>query len=282
MKLKTQAILNLPRIKKNEIFIGIDQTGAINNKGQPHPLPTVALIENKILLSFVNTFSKENLESSFNLRLDQSKTYICIDCVLGLPRQLEITFENALNLTHRFPEYGRKSADLFFKSISSEIPFPKREIEIILNANSVFQIHPYQKNIQTGTFRFWKEIHQKRNQFFFPFLEDAKDSLPVFEGYPSFSWKRFVGEKNRNKESLFNWMKSSNIRHLIESQHIDLINKNSNFADSFILAVECLYSAKKTLHKIQTENVTNLVTQNGQVMDSNPLSKGEGWILGYG
>lgn len=231
------------------VYLGIDQTGAVDSKGRPKKLPVCILVGNEIQFSQMAHFSKAEIQNLIGTK-DLSGLRIVIDCVLGLPKELGISWRQALPETLNYPGFGRKPAQEYFRHLAQG-KFYQRKIEVLLKANSVFQEHPFQKNIQTGTFRFWKEMAQDPDWFFAAGLsgEIKKNRVPVFEGYPSYSWKKLFKTFHREPQSLgkilafaypdLQWNQKL-------QKHVDT---DKNFGDSFVLALagklECHQDIKK-------------------------------------
>lgn len=242
------------------VYIGVDQTGAVNRKGQPKPLPACSLIGDKIQLVYLNTFSKKEIMEVFQLN-EKHKVFICVDCVIGLPTELNLSWREALEKIKDSSGYGLTVAQKFFHKIGQGQK-PRRKIEILCHANSVFTEKPFQKNIQTGTYRLWKDISQHENDFYAPYVEGRKShrQLPLFEGYPSFSWKILFESIKREPQNLHSLLKIY-WPNLKWSQKFQLqVNQDPNLADALVLAL----TLKKYKKLIQ-----------------NFSSSQEGWILGY-
>ena len=234
-------------------FIGIDQTGAISSSGKPKRLPVCVLQNNRIQLFYLPKFSEE--------LLDFKPSLICIDCVLGLPVTVGLTLRNAIALTKVEENFGRRTAQIFFNRLAAGQSH-NRKIESQIGANSVFTIHPFQKNIQTGTFRFWKEMADSPNWFYLPAIPGEKQKkqskIPVVEGYPSIYWKLILNQKSRMPNDTVRLLRLyfPNLR--ISRGDQKKIQKDPNFSDAILLAL----AAQKFHAEIQRK--------------SHP----EGWILG--
>jgi hypothetical protein len=282
-------------------FIGIDQTGASTAKGQrAKPLPCVLLYGHQKrwilethnqddlplkLLSF-NQLEIKRLLHSFSLH--EKKTALIVDCVMGLPQAtwpsgksgspiLWELFTQAASCN----SYGRDAAEQFFSNLlraSGQKTIPVRECESKAKANSVFLARPYQKNIQCGTYRIWRDLgseaqvsfdKQKWLQFYnFDSFTDT-DQPWFFEGYPSLLWRDLLKARSRNTEEL-----KDRAQQLVGTQIIvsekswDLLSKNADYADAAVLAIGAFYLQNKN-HLLQAPSKTL----------SELLAK-EGWIMG--
>lgn len=249
----------MSRLKKN-IFLGIDQTGAIDAKGKPRPLAACLIRKKSVTFLYLATFSKEEILKKVKLSESES-LLICVDCVLGLPKELNLTWRSALKKIRKTKHFGRRAAIDFFGKIGKGQIF-RREIEILCHANSVFAEKPYQKNIQTGTFRIWKDISMHEKDFYAPALENKISSgqIAIYEGYPSFSWRLLFGSKTRQPKNLTKFIKSEKLLLHWTRKHQSSVEVDPNLADAFLLALT-MKNFNKPVLKMKPQN--------------------EGWILGF-
>lgn len=198
--------------------VGVDQTGAVDSKGVPKPLPFAGfsgfLTENrgevknlKFHYGYLKKASHAELSQVLGLSyLGADFRWLGLDCVLGLPKcvyRRQFSFEEWLCAQNFIPYgFGRAEAERFFLSTFPdfyELPeLPRREQEIALRANSVFKLRPFQKNIQTGTFRFWKEIQADLASGQFSLRGHEKSHTLVTEVYPSACY-RTLGFQSRTE-----------------------------------------------------------------------------------
>lgn len=230
------------RDKKLRVYFGVDQTGALTRKGgPPKPLPAALLIEDpsgpRLSLANLPSLNQKCIAEALATRgLEPQKVEILVDCVLGLPTEalrevgntsMNLLFQKAFRYQKKFG-LGRKSAEEFFAREFSSVyemnELPRRACERLAKANSVFQSRPYQRNIQTGTFRIWSDlggdlesalardqerIGTPRADWFWlwrhePYERKPKTSRRIWigEGYPSLSWRTIANAKTREPESL--------------------------------------------------------------------------------
>lgn len=274
----TTEILKTIRKKQHhfDLYIGIDQTGAVNPSGRPKRLPLCILDPNSKKNPFTFTtiadLTHPHLLSALNM--DESTTatrkiLICVDSALGLPSVLDTTpqtlMAKARDYSWQGKPYGAQTAYRFFQSflkISSnlaslsktnkhtqnEVHYPRRQVELLTKANSVFRLQPFQKNIGCGTYRVLKNLGQDQHWYSLWPFEVPSRNIVIAEGYPSFVWKSLFDLKSRNLEDIKN--------------RTGLTFKNQDIADSFILA----YGAQfwDTI-----------------ILDPpTPMAQKEGWILG--
>lgn len=219
------------------IFVGIDQTGAVDRLRRPRPLPACVIADQYVSFHYLASFSSQELVRITD-NWPRQLTLTCVDCVFGLPRDLPMNWREALVHIKKSPSYGRESAQNFFRKIGKGHML-KRKIEIAIGANSVFQEKPFQKNIQTGSYRIWKDISQESESFFLPALEKKKykNSLTLVEGYPSYSWKLIFDVSRREPSKLATLIKKKKINVRWSVQHQKAVLRDPNLADAFLLAL---------------------------------------------
>ncbi len=251
---------------KFDFIIGIDQTGATTAKGIPKPL-TCSLIDNRKKQNPKNHFehkikslTKNEIYNLIQNHIDldlkavtKLKILIVVDAVLGLPQSCKVKISQILVTVKDYEfnnkTYGAKTAYQFFNTFCENQKKPERTVETLTKANSVFNLHPFQKNIGCGTYRILKDLsmdvtwyriwgHQPIN---------SKTNIVIAEGYPSYYWKTWL--KNSQRQN--NWKNHK--------------FKNQDSADSFILAYAGLkFSQKKDFFNYKASKKI----------------KNEGWILG--
>jgi hypothetical protein len=228
------------------IYWGIDQTGAVERNGRPKPLPVCYIAGHEVFFDYAISFSQKDLLRILRLNAGEADHWLCIDCVLGLPIDFQFSWRDCIQRTLEFPGYGRGPAASFFDSLLLDLPkrevlFPRRKVEVACGANSVFQKHPFQKNIQTGTFRFWKEIALHPGDFIAPAVEARseknKGAWPIFEGYPSYSWKQLFDLKSRKVSGLIEKVSVFDCKLNWSEAHQRQVEKDPNLADAFVLAL---------------------------------------------
>lgn len=207
------------------------------------------------------------LNTECEIRSDSSRIHLLLDCVLGLPRdvlQFKIfqnprlnqgnplqLMEHVFALAHSFvPDqsrdlFGRKAAFEFFKTHFPEAypQPPKRICEIKLNANSVFKDKPFQKNIQTGTYRIWRDLGlslEQEGPWFklWPHCQNqiaaSLDTTLIGEGYPSALWKKCINGPRTEPTGLVDWLEAKGFE--LTNQDRLVLLKNPDWADAAILA----------------------------------------------
>lgn len=222
---------------KNFIYIGIDQTGAVDRNGKPRPLPACFIRNSSVTFFYLSQFSKAELIKQIKPAKNE-ELIICVDCVLGLPRGLKLPWRKAIKLISKYDGYGMNIARIFFSALGKG-KVHHREIEFACNANSVFKEKPFQKNIQTGTFRIWKDISLEADSFYVPAVEKQlrSDQIMIFEGYPSLSWRILLGSPNRKPLLVSKLMKANFPRISFNRKHHFAIQGDPNIADALLLAL---------------------------------------------
>lgn len=240
------------------IFIGIDQTGAVDLKGKPRKLPVARLDKNHIEVFKISNLKELDLK---NVKI------IAIDSVLGLPNSvfpknklIRDLFSEAKKFKHENKEFGMETAYQFFqKQLKKQNQYPKRFCEELAQANSVFQKHPFQKNIGCGTFRIWKELGEDSKWFhLWPHdgqYHSLKSKPIIVEGYPSLVWRTLLNSPVRKTETLIQYLAKNKLK--MNTNKID-----NDTADAVVLALAAQKFHQKP-QKIEFKNYQQ-----------------EGWIMG--
>jgi hypothetical protein len=296
-----------------DLFIGVDQTGAVTGGGlAAKPLPMALLTKGtrpRLILHDrsgrplrLASFNRTALESALSSaeipgpdrRLRSSKTALLVDCVLGLPKEawpsgsdpgietLWKLFDQAARNIGERQGYGLKPAAGFFSSLLAEAgfkaghdPYPVRECEELANANSVFRTHPFQKNIQCGTYRIWRDLgsssssdgHWLNIRYFSPASRLKHDAPWLFEAYPSLLWREVLGLKTRNLSLILETIESKLPELEIEKACRERISQDADAADAAVLALGGLILQRRKL------------LFEGAPSSSRRLAV-EGWIIG--
>ncbi len=281
-----------------DYFVGLDQTGAINSRGQPLPLPMAILHRDskawKLHVSdranralTLKTLEPECLRERLSLPgRDLSKLALVIDSVFGLPEAAwPQKFNPSLNLYGLMKQasafefegqaFGRKTAAAFFRGFLTEdllkdSKWPQRRCEILARANSVFALHPFQRNIVCRTFRIWKDLGSSSEKWFqiqsFDEPEVHTQNGPwIFEGYPSLFWRDILKSPSRKTELLVKFLKSKNTKISVKPSDLNLLLKKPDLADAAILALGAFELQKNKKLWIKPQK---------------PWVQKEGWILG--
>jgi hypothetical protein len=300
--------------KSFSVFFGVDQTGATLQGGKKaRPLPCAILIEESPR-AWTSTWRVELLElESASLgcfqdalsragvpAVEWGSCALLLDCVLGLPHEvcagseegasfLWKLFKKAAAYSYQGKSYGREAAEVFFAEIleqSGQKGIPTRQCEELAAANSVFRSRPFQKNIQTGTYRLWKDLGKELGREasgwgnFWPANLWSSPDLArpwIFEGYPSWIWKRVLGLPHRDSKLLKQLFDSGRMefadRVRVKASDWNLLLEDADLTDAFVLAIG------------------GLALQDRKELWSPPLFQGltpeqkkriqrEGWILG--
>ncbi|MFN8845294.1 MAG: hypothetical protein ACK5V3_04790 [Bdellovibrionales bacterium] len=240
-------------------FIGIDQTGAVDSKGNPKKLSAALIVcqgrsqkyHINLHLASLKIENIKQLIEGLGYPFKLKNVSICVDSALGLPEtygfKIRDLIQQAQNYTFENKPYGAMTAHSFFNSFRGEKPIYFRKVEALVGANSVFKLKPFQKNIGCGTYRILKDLSYDSGWYtLWPFEQKKSQKALICEGYPSYYWKNHFKLANRNLNEINQlW---SGLKFI-----------NQDFADSFVLA--WIMMKKKN--------------ELGKKMNSN-----EGWILG--
>ena len=220
---------------KFDFIIGIDQTGATTSQGIPKPL-TCSLIDNRKKNKSKNYFelkikslTKNEIYNLIKIQTELNekiiaklKILIVVDAVLGLPSECKKSIKQVLSEAKIFEynkkQYGVNTAYQFFNSYCDDQENPVRKVESLTKANSVFNLHPFQKNIGCGTYRILKDLAADTTWYqIWPHqLINKKTNVVMAEGYPSYYWKSWL-KYNQRQDKWKNYQ-----------------FKNQDSADSFI------------------------------------------------
>jgi hypothetical protein len=214
---------------------------------------------------------------------DPGDLTILIDCVLGLPSEILRShgFEVSLRRLERIEQldprapFGREASQHFFSEILEQgwrpapggsRPYPERAAEQLAGANSVFRTHPFQKNIQTGTYRIWRELSRcRRSVRLWPF-EGSENSgysgARLHEGYPSLLWREYLEFKARTPQKLPACLRARGVQ--LSSAAARQIASNADLADAAVLAFGGFL--------LKTRGLLGPV--------DHPKARTEGWIAG--
>ncbi len=217
-----------------EWIIGVDQTGRVDARNRPAKLPYVALRRKsdgtyrwhlpKSRREYLPALSVPVLRSHF----PTGRILVAVDCVLGLPGDLTPDLKSLWYLMKKAALLRRRAAnrevrisklaEKFFSSVLTEnpgTPLLRRE-EIVLRAQTVFSPVPYQRNIQSGTFRIWSELAStpEGDVDFHVFGYPGRKNLDVilWEGYPSAVARSAGKSRIKNPPGFFPSFEDQNLR----------------------------------------------------------------------
>lgn len=291
-----------PETSQFSCFVGIDQTGAALSQGRrARPLECAVLHQApgsrhsrrwQLTSHRLPSLDSESLHTLFRElklgHLAHSQVALIVDCVVGLASGISTREPwELMRRTHLpalsaagvpYPKFGRASAEAYFAGILGEMaptsPLPRRQCEVLASANSVFLTRPFQKNIQTGTYRIWKDLSTGEDQWlnFWPFQDVAKARQLswFFEAYPSLVWREVFGVRTRDLKQLRGAVeKTMQPEVKIEIKSWPELLKNADAADAAVLALGAL---KLHHEKRLMEPYPGFL--------ENPLRLTEGWIMG--
>jgi hypothetical protein len=244
-------------------ILGIDQTGAVDAKGNPKRLFVSLCKLDKASYTMVPNLTIKNLHitevttliKQYFPEFSTEHVLICVDSVLGLPKDCGVTVHDLLSKARDYKfkkkSFGANVAFQFYSTFAKS-PYPSRQVETLVGANSVFQLMPYQRNIGCGSYRILKNLAENIEWFsIWPFEIPTKQFI-IAEAYPSYFWKHTLGFKTRNLDSL-------------KKRYPKYEFKSADFADGFVLAL----GASKNLDYIKNKDIF-----------PSYVTMFEGWILG--
>lgn len=249
-----------------DVFVGIDQTGAVNKNGSPRELPATVLFcqKNKVEICtnlFIPSFQTQHLDVLVKTvfprltTFKKIKAFVCVDAAWGLSDSTGASLDKILRGVQHFEfegkTYGSIAANKFFHGWASEQKPGARAIEKISGSNSVFDLHPFQKNIGCGTYRILRDLSLSRPDYMiWPFEVGQRGGYVMAEGYPSLYWKMLLGLRKRSLESIIQMFS-------------DLKFTTVDSADSFLLALAGLMYHNQVFR-----------------VPLDHICRREGWILG--
>ena len=255
---------------KFHFVIGIDQTGSIKKDNTPKPLyVTIFDVKKNLFYTnlFLNDFQFNSLKQLFkkiDVRLIDQKCLILVDAALGLPKELKISIHDLLKRAKSFSFnkklFGMDVAERFYRSFLSNAElnnWPTRQCEVLTKANSVFQKHPFQKNIGCGSFRILKQLANADIKYKMgPFQKmTPKDQFYIYETYPSWIWKNIFH---------FDYRESTLLEKKLKIQFLSMDHSDSYISTLFVQHLIQLNQFDECLNLKLNQSIT----------------KYEGWIFG--
>jgi len=190
-------------------YVGVDQTGAAV-RGVPRPLPAAKLVRTRRGLVLETATLRSASRSDLLAFADDAAPALVLDAVLGMPAAC-VPLADASELwellarAHEVDGYGRAASEAFFARWASREDLPRRPCDVLAKATSILATRPFQKNVQTGTFRVWKDLTREGSGWANVWPFDPPRRAPgrpwLFEGYPSLLW-RLLGFPRRAPERL--------------------------------------------------------------------------------
>jgi hypothetical protein len=243
-------------------FIGIDQTGAVLPSGSAKPLPVASICkESSRLVAKVNRSIRGLYPDALADLLPEhelKQSCILVDSVLGIPAvdttrvSLRTLFRQAAQYSLDGKRYGAAVAYQFFHeqvlaaSWKQHQPYPTRLAEQRADANSIFLLKPFQRNIGCGTFRIWKDLDVDQSWYrLWPFETPQRNKAIIGEGYPSLLWNYWIRAKRGDQKALLSFARAKQVRIDDDGQRGFL---SVDHMDSFVLALygACMPKAMKT------------------------------------
>lgn len=315
--------MNLPA----HAYVGVDQTGAVvKRRGETawKPLPAALIVPGpgrKLRIIASDKDRKPLAIDAFNAGAIASLTALggmvperivtLVDCVLGLPspmRRHGESIRDLLSLATSFNDQttipmGRKRAAAFFHQLLQKSNFqgapgerwPLRHCERLTASNSVFQEHPFQKNVQSGTYRIWCDLgysldsrpagqprlwpHDYHDSDDGKIPGIASPEMVIAEGYPSLYWKKLFDLRSRQPASLRPVVNRTMEQYkvTVESADWELIKSDPDLADAVVLGLAAFVLDTRGLF-LKALNATDLTS--ASVEPGMFEASFEGWIAG--
>jgi hypothetical protein len=249
---------------------------------------------------YLNTLNYDNLMAlQRSVDRQEGPLIVAIDCVMGLPTGvpcnphwgqgrsmlLQLFLEaahhqNQLKLRGDAP-YGMEASRSFFRKLYPDGAQdqkrpprpPQRWVENLLRANSVFRERPFQKNIQSGTYRIWADLGESSHLdrlHFWPFDHVARcqaGECVFVECYPSHLWRVDWDIARRNPENLISKLDQADRPLRLSPQDRQVLLSSPDHCDALVNALG--YINRWESNPIEPP-----------YPDARRVLEKEGWILG--
>lgn len=286
-----------PEVPVFSVILGVDQTGAKGRRPDTaRPLPACLLWRInrsgwKLKPARLPSLTQPSIRALLTKLLpvdhphDRHPLAIVVDSVIGLPESHwpgppgADALWQIMRQTHNFRGFGREAAAAFFRTIDRlEAPGGLRLCEQRTGANSVFLERPYQRNVQTGTFRIWKDLTatgKRRWLRIWPFESPTtRDSglTWLFEIYPSMLWHTLFGLPTRAPdrfEEVLDGTVRLGIKTTVSPDDLAVIRTRPDFADAAVAALGAAGLQQ-----------TGRLWAPDRDFKKNASSKKEGWLIG--
>lgn len=199
-----------------DVIVGLDQTGASRKRGLASaPLPAVVLERREeawvvTRIGDLPALTPDALEA-FGVAVD-GRLAIAVDACLGLPADAVpsgTTFwdwcDAAADFSVNGRRYGRDVAEAYFRDLVPTAGGARR-VDHEVGALSVLKNKPFQRNVQTGSYRVWRDLGEAKcaHGRWVVRWPDARDPcLPLLcEVYPSWGWRTLFQLRSRQPGAL--------------------------------------------------------------------------------
>lgn len=251
-------------------FIGIDQTGAWNAAiRKPRPLAMAIIRPELGRWKFeclpLAQFTPQGFAEA-NVKFESTSTLIATDCVFWSHssqtfKNLKTDFKNAHQWRLIHQRVSREIAQAFFRTHGRPAG-TKRPVDQKMKAQSLYSPTPFQRNIQTGTFRIWSELGENPLNWIgiYPWSPiDSDVNTWAVEAYPSYAWNSIFNSKIRNPKKLPHWIQKRFSKQLIVTASAKaLISKDGNYADAAVLALQAFLGASQLQRLNRREQIEQL------------------------
>lgn len=218
------------------IFLGVDQTGALRANGRYRPLPACLIQNDTASVAYLEGLSLASLSAAFDLDPGLAPDAVAVDAVLGLPLSVGVPWRAAVSKAAAISSGGRSVAANFFRELGrGQVHWRKTDRQS--GAQSLFLEKPFQRNVQTGSFRIWQDIGRHPGEFYVPAIGEIEGRVPLYEGYPSLAWRLLTGCKRRDLRALHPLSTFlSGVK--IPPGTFEQIQQDPNLADALMLALQ--------------------------------------------
>lgn len=218
-----RSTVGLPRPPTPTHLLGVDQTGASRARGRrAAPLPLALLTRRPDGPWVLDAGTPGHPRTLPGLTPDAvaehaplaPTTALLVDAVVGLvdgPAGADgwwTLVERAATFTHEGRRFGRAVGAAFFGPLAPDDPTRHaRRADRVSGALPVFRHTPFQRNVQTGTHRVWRDLGQAPQRWVQPWpLQRPDDPDPagpwLFEAWPTWGWRHLLDLRTRQPEAL--------------------------------------------------------------------------------
>jgi len=248
-----------------DVVVGVDQTGAaVDGGAAARPLAVAVAVRTgerawsikakargaALKLPSLTPAEVTALLHSVRVKGLPEHTALLLDCVLGLPGDttprpgadaLWAVMASSGQGDVDGVRFGMARAQRFFDGLLHAGGLPRRACEVACDATSVFQTRPFQKNVQTGTYRIWRDLTSSPARWLnlWPLETAPLPEAPwAFEAYPTWMWRTVFGVRTRDRSMLRLAVKMAGKRRgvTLTVDGWDVVEADADVADAVVLA----------------------------------------------
>lgn len=231
-------------------YVGVDQTGAARAGGRraaPLPVATLTATADGWRLVAARDGRPTTWPTLAEEHAAGART-VFVDAVLGLPAARATAWgvppgaEGVWALARRAAQHAERGPRAFGRDVAAaffagcpEVGPDLREVDRAVGAWSVFRTTPYQRNVQTGTYRILVDLGRATARWarLWPF-EPPDDRPALVEAWPTAGW-RALGMPTRRPMALPARLEALGVR--VDPTSADVLARRPDHADAAVNAV---------------------------------------------